>query len=40
VIVNASGTATPSEIIALENEIIDAVRAKFGVELHPEVEHV
>ena len=40
VIVNASGQAAPSEIVALEQEVIDAVRAKFGVELHPEVEHI
>ena len=40
VIVNASGTASPSDVLALENRIIDAVRAKFGVELHPEVEHL
>lgn len=40
VIVNHSGDAAPGEIIALENEIITAVREKFGVELHPEVEHI
>ncbi len=40
VLVNATGTATPAEIIALENRIIDAVKDKFGVELHPEVEHI
>ena len=40
VIVNASGEATPEEIIALERKIIDGVKAKFGVELHPEVEHL
>ena len=40
VIVNASGEAAPEEIVALEQEVIDAVRAKFGVELHPEVEHI
>ena len=40
VIVNASGTAAPEEIVALEQEVIDAVRAKFGVQLHPEVEHI
>ena len=40
VIVNASGQASPGEILELEQEVIDAVRQKFGVELHPEVEHV
>ena len=40
VIVNATGTAAPDEIIALERRVIDTVREKYGVELHPEVEHV
>ena len=40
VIVNATGTATPDEIIALEQRVIDTIRAKYGIELHPEVEHV
>lgn len=40
VIVNASGTATPDEIIGLEQRVIEAVAAKYGVTLHPEVEHV
>lgn len=40
VIVNESGTASPEEITTLENRVIEAVKAKFGVELHPEVEHV
>lgn len=40
VIVNASGNASPSDVIALENRIISAVRIRFGVELHPEVEHL
>lgn len=40
VIVNNSGEATPQEIIALEQEVIEAVRKRFGVELHPEVEHL
>ena len=40
VIVNRSGEATPDEIIGLENSIIESVRKKFGVELHPEVEHI
>ncbi len=40
VIVNATGEASPSEIIALEKEVIERVKAKYGIELHPEVEHV
>ena len=40
VIVNATGSATPDEIIALERRVIDTIRAKYGIELHPEVEHV
>ena len=40
VIVNASGEATPEEIIALEQRVIGTIRDKYGIELHPEVEHV
>ena len=40
VIVNASGSATPEEIIGLEQQVIDAIAAKYGITLHPEVEHV
>ena len=40
VIVNASGEATPGEIIALEQRVIGTIRDKYGIELHPEVEHV
>lgn len=40
VIVNKSGSATPEEVIGLENSIIEAVKSRFGVELHPEVEHI
>ena len=40
VIVNDSGSASPDDVIALEADIIAAVRTRFGVELHPEVEHV
>jgi len=40
VIVNASGDATPDEIIGLENKIIDTIRTKYGITLHPEVEHI
>ena len=40
VIVNTTGEALPQEIIGLEKQVIDAVREKFGITLHPEVEHV
>ena len=40
VIVNDSGSASPEDIIALEDEVIAAVRDRFGVILHPEVEHI
>ena len=40
VIVNATGEATPDEIVALEQRVIDTIRAKYDIELHPEVEHV
>ena len=40
VIVNATGTATPEDILTLEQKVIDSVRDKFGIELHPEVEHI
>jgi UDP-N-acetylmuramate dehydrogenase len=40
VIVNASGHASPDEIIGLENRIISTIREKYGITLHPEVEHI
>ncbi len=40
VIVNYTGEAYPEEIIGLERRIIASVKEKFGVVLHPEVEHV
>ena len=40
VIVNYTGDAYPEEIIGLERRIIDSVKNKFGVELHPEVDHI
>lgn len=40
VLVNATGNASPDEVLALENRIIDAVRDLFGITLHPEVEHL
>lgn len=40
VIVNLSGKAAPEEIISLENEIIEKVKTTFGIELHPEVDHI
>ena len=40
VIVNYTGEAYPEEIISLERRIISSVKAKFDVELHPEVDHI
>ncbi len=40
VIVNYTGEAYPEEITGLERRIISSVKNKFGVELHPEVEHI
>ena len=40
VIVNYTGEAYPEEIIGLERRIVDSVKRKFSVELHPEVEHI
>ena len=40
VIVNATGDATPQDIIALEQRVIDTIQDKYGITLHPEVEHV
>lgn len=40
VIVNTCGTATPSDVTRLERRIIDTVSARFGITLHPEVEHI
>ena len=40
VIVNATGKATPDEIIALEQRVIGTIKEKYGIELHPEVEYV
>ena len=40
VIVNYTGDAYPEEIIGLERRIIDSVKRKFEIELHPEVDHI
>ena len=40
VIVNYTGNAYPEEIIGLEKRIIDSIKKRFDIELHPEVEHV
>ena len=40
VIVNYTGEAYPEEIIGLEKRIIASIKAKFDIELHPEVEHI
>ncbi|MBP5336752.1 MAG: UDP-N-acetylmuramate dehydrogenase [Bacteroidales bacterium] len=40
VLVNASGSATPQDVLALEQRIINGVQERFGVTLHPEVDHI
>ena len=40
VIINATGSASPEDVIALEQRIVGAVRDRFGIELHPEVDHI
>ena len=40
VIVNESGSASPEEIISLEQDIISKVKETYDIELHPEVEHI
>ena len=40
VIINATGNASPAEILALEESIKLSVSEKFGITLIPEVEHV
>lgn len=40
VLVNATGKASPTEILNLEQKIIDSVKEKFGIELVPEVIHI
>ena len=40
VIVNASGSASPEDVIALENQIIAKVKEKYDIDLHPEVDHI
>lgn len=40
VIINASGNATAQDVLELEEKIINEVKARYGVELHPEVDHI
>ncbi len=40
VIVNASGDASPADVLALEKRIVDTVQERFGITLSPEVEHL
>ena len=40
VIVNASGHASPEDVIGLEHTIISTIEKKYGITLHPEVEHL
>ena len=40
VIVNASGSASPEDVLTLENQIIAAVQERYEITLHPEVDHI
>ena len=40
VIVNASGSASPEDVLALENQIIASVQKQYDITLHPEVDHI
>lgn len=40
VIVNATGKATPEDVLALEKKIVDTVHDTFGITLSPEVDHI
>lgn len=40
VIVNASGSASPQDVLELERRIVATIHERFGVALHPEVEHL
>ena len=40
VIVNASGSASPEDVLTLENQIIASVQQKYDITLHPEVDHI
>ncbi|MBO4475472.1 MAG: UDP-N-acetylmuramate dehydrogenase [Bacteroidales bacterium] len=40
VIVNATGSATPDDVLELERRIVATVHERFGVSLSPEVEHL
>lgn len=40
VIVNATGDASPQDVLELERRIVATVHERFGVSLHPEVEHL
>ena len=40
VLVNRTGSATPDEVLRLEEAVRDSVRERFAVTLEPEVEHI
>ena len=40
VIVNATGNASAEDILQLERKVIETISAKYGITLHPEVEHI
>ena len=40
VLVNQNGEASPEDVLALEQRIVNGVQERFGVTLHPEVDHI
>ncbi len=40
VIVNAGGSASPEDVLTLENQIIASVQKQYDITLHPEVDHI
>ena len=40
VLVNATGSATPEEIVSLAEAVVGSVRDRFGITLQPEVEYI
>ncbi len=40
VLTNATGDALPADVLALERRVVESVEERFGILLHPEVEHL
>lgn len=40
IIVNKSGEASAADVLDVESRIVASVAGRFGIELHPEVEHI